>query len=163
MKRVIIAADGVTVANVTALSAGSPAGTGTFLDVGDMMRVSPFSAWNGSTSSPAFTAAPAQPLGNATVLQRMKTDTDANGQLVVVWPTAFNDVPIPISFQILDPAGGVYAATLLANSATGLTYQVQKKRSLPAVIALLGTIAGYDTYQPAPAGLACYVSAILPA
>lgn len=161
MKRAIIAADGTTVVNVAALSGQSPAGVGTFVDVVDNMRVSPGSTWNGSMSSPAFTAAPPLAFGNPILFQCLSMQTDANGQLVVQWPAVFSDIPIPISAQILDPAGGVYSFTLLSNSAAGLVYQVKKQRTLPAVISLLGTLAGYDTYQPAPAGMTCYVSAKL--
>lgn len=54
MKRVIIASDGVTVANVAKLSGQSPAGVGVFVDVADNIQVAPFWTWNGSTSSPVF-------------------------------------------------------------------------------------------------------------
>lgn len=161
MKRVIIGADGATVDNVAALAGGSPPGMGTFLDVSDAMRVGPGAVWNKSTGAPAFAAAPTPAFGNPILFQCMALATDANGQLVVNWPVAFSDVPIPISAQILDPAGGVYAFTLLSNTANGLIYQVRKQRTLPAVVSLLGALAGYDTYQPAPAGMTCYVSAKL--
>lgn len=160
MKRVQIG-PGNVVANVSALAGGSPAGTGTFLDVADAMRVGPGATWNGDDASPAFTAAPPPAFGDPIRFQCAPALTDANGQVALTWPFAFADVPIPISFQVLDPAGGVYAWTLLANSATGLTYQLKKQRPLPVVLALLGALQGYDTYQTAPAGLTCYLSAKL--
>lgn len=159
MKRVLLS--GTAVLNVAALSASSPAGTGQFLDVADALPVSPGSTWNGSTAAPSFTPPPVAPMDSPILFQCKQAVTNANGHVIVVWDRPFMDVPIPISFQILDPAGGVYVATLLANSANGLTYQVRQQRTLPAVISLVGTLGGYDTFQPAPAGLAAYVSAKL--
>ncbi len=54
-KRVQIAADNVTVSNVSVLGPNSPAGTGVFMDVADSVAVAPYWTWNGNLTSPVFT------------------------------------------------------------------------------------------------------------
>lgn len=89
MKRVIIASDGVTVANVAKLSGQSPAGVGTFVDVDDNVQVAPFWAWNGNIGSPVFTfgMAPFVP----TIESRMAAAEAAIPSPADMMPPAVND------------------------------------------------------------------------
>lgn len=84
--------------------------------------------------------------------------TDANGRVAVTWAEAFASVPVMSMPVVMDATAGNYTATCIANTAAGCTFQIKKARPLPAVIALLGTLVNYDTWQPAPAGLTVYVS-----
>lgn len=54
MKRVLIAADGLTVGNVIAFGGTTPAPAGTYLDVADALAVGPRYAWNGNVGAPTF-------------------------------------------------------------------------------------------------------------
>lgn len=160
-KRVQIAGDNVTVANVMALAAGSPAGSGTFQDVADTVNVGPGSTWNGNQGTPVYTAPPAALFSSLTSVQTAAVIT-SGGNAIVVWAQQFANVPVPLGFEVLDPAGAIYTATLIANSASGLTYAVKKSRTLPASLTLLSDLLNYNTWIAAPDGLTCYVSAKLP-
>jgi hypothetical protein len=138
-KRVTIASDNVTVANVAALAAGSPAGSGTFQDVADTMIVGPWLDLERQSGSPAYTAPPAPLFSNFVSVQTAAVLT-SGGNATVVWAQQFANVPVPLGFEILDPSGAIYTATLTANSTTGLTYAVKKSRTLPAALALLSDL-----------------------
>lgn len=90
--------------------------------------------------------------------KRVPLVTNASGQVSVVWTEPFGSTPVMNDPSIMDAAGGRYTCTCLANSAAGCTYQISKARTLPAVLTLLSQLLGYDTWQPAPAGLTVYVS-----
>lgn len=94
--------------------------------------------------------------------KRARLTTDKAGVVKVTWKEPFGVEPVMNLPVVLDPLGGKYSATLLVNGTTGCTFQINKARSLPTVIALLSALVNYDTWIAAPAGLTVHVAGAEP-